>query len=197
MKKDIIQRTVFNEIVTFLNTDNIIEDGVMKKGLIIRHLMLPGEYFSTKSVIEWYAQNLYPKALLSLMFQYIPLKKHMIKETNLPGRFISKNEAGKVMVLTGTLGIDDGFFQDISSEDAWLPDFTKKNPFPPGCASSVWHYKASTLSSPSACPGWTPSPYMRDPRSSGALRPRAAPPAGSLSPAGAPRGFPFPRHHLQ
>ena len=49
-----------------------IVDGLMKKGLIIRHLVLPNALQNTKSVLQWIAENLSDDTYVSIMGQYTP-----------------------------------------------------------------------------------------------------------------------------
>ena len=50
------------------------------------------------------------------------------------------------MVLTlEELGIEEGFVQEPSQSDDWLPDFTRSNPFPKGQAVPIWHYESGYL----------------------------------------------------
>ena len=48
-------------------------DGMLVKGMLVRHLVLPGLLENTRQVLEWFSENLSGKALLSVMFQYLPL----------------------------------------------------------------------------------------------------------------------------
>ena len=48
------------------------EHGGLAKGTIVRHLVLPGYLENTRRVLEWYAENLSGRALLSIMFQFLP-----------------------------------------------------------------------------------------------------------------------------
>jgi putative pyruvate formate lyase activating enzyme len=118
-----------------------IEEGIMISGMIVRHLVLPGALSSTKQVLTWFKQNLSSHTLLSLMFQYIPLvgRKGCPDKGDLC-RYVSKEEYEEVLTYLDELGIEDGFIQEPVNEDAWVPDFTKENPFPPEFAIPVWHY---------------------------------------------------------
>ena len=48
-------------------------EGLLRSGLIVRHLVLPGQLDSTRGVLEWFAARLKGRALLSLMVQYTPV----------------------------------------------------------------------------------------------------------------------------
>jgi putative pyruvate formate lyase activating enzyme len=49
-------------------------NGLMRRGLIVRHLALPGEIESSRKVLEWFTENLKDRAWLSLMTQYTPVR---------------------------------------------------------------------------------------------------------------------------
>ena len=53
--------------------EDIFEDGLMKKGLIIRHLCLPNQTKDSEKIIDWIHENLGNKTYLSLMSQYVPM----------------------------------------------------------------------------------------------------------------------------
>ena len=51
------------------------KDGLMYRGLMIRHLIMPNRIAGTKKVIEWIAQNLPKDTYLNIMSQYRPMYK--------------------------------------------------------------------------------------------------------------------------
>jgi putative pyruvate formate lyase activating enzyme len=116
-----------------------VEEGILKSGLIIRHLVIPGRIDATIRVLEWYKKYLETRALLSLMFQYTPVSHKRNVSGDLPNRYINKKEYEEVMKILYDTGIEEGFIQDPADDGNWLPDFKKKNPFPPGYAVPVWH----------------------------------------------------------
>jgi putative pyruvate formate lyase activating enzyme len=137
-------------------TGTVFENDLLLKGLIVRHLVLPGEYLSTREVLSWFKKNLSDRALLSLMCQYIPLigsgkNRNDAARDNLRKK-ISEEEYDNAVFLLDELGIDDGFVQeqyDESNPDSgadWTPDFSRENPFPGKFASPVWHYTHQFLS---------------------------------------------------
>ncbi len=123
----------------------VVEDGQIRRGVIVRHLVLPGLLDQSREVLEWFAGNLRDRALLSLMFQYTPVsseggeqgRKH---EQSL-GRRVSRREYEEVLAWLDELGIEEGYFQEPAGSDDWLPDFTRLNPFPEGQAVAIWHYE--------------------------------------------------------
>ena len=98
------------------------ENGLMKKGVIIRHLILPGQVDGAKAVMDWVAQT-FPKGtvLFSLMSQYTPFYKaaeHGI------GRRITTYEYRRVVNYAMDLGLSSGYMQQKSSaKEEYTPSF--------------------------------------------------------------------------
>jgi putative pyruvate formate lyase activating enzyme len=116
----------------------IIEDGILRQGLIMRHLVIPGELEASKTVLKWYSENLKGRALLSLMVQY----------TAMDGRTAAISEADyqNLMDLLEMHEIDEGFVQSPeASDEEWIPDFRKRNPFPAEFSEPVWHWKEGLI----------------------------------------------------
>jgi putative pyruvate formate lyase activating enzyme len=107
--------------------------------VIIRHLILPGYLESTRAVLQWFADNVKDRALLSLMTQYTPIPNIAEKEAlePAPNRYVTKEEYEIVMKWLDEFGIEDGFKQEPLTKDEWLPDFTRENPFPQEIATPV------------------------------------------------------------
>ena len=102
----------------------VIEDGIMKKGMIVRHLVLPGQIDNSLGVLDWFSET-FPKedVLFSLMSQYVPMGK---AKTMPPfDRTVTEEEYDAVLSYLDFLGIANGFTQDFSaaSED-YIPDFS-------------------------------------------------------------------------
>ena len=95
------------------------ETGLMERGIIIRHLLLPGQVENTKRVIDWVAETFEPgDVLFSLMRQYIPHgKAEDYPELN---RKVTDEEYQAVEDHLFDSGIEDGFVQD---EDSASKDF--------------------------------------------------------------------------
>lgn len=115
----------------------VYEGPLLRQGVIMRHLILPGRLNETYEVLAWFAKHLKGKALLSLLTQYTPVK--IPNETReIPQRFLSQKENEAVLAMLDQLGIDEGFFQDLEPSSAWLPDFFQKKPFSEKLARSIW-----------------------------------------------------------
>jgi putative pyruvate formate lyase activating enzyme len=122
------------------------------RGVILRHLVLPGEISATEQVLAWYKEELEKKVLLSLMTQFIPIdlskRTHMRLDENMSqgrnlaedNRSLTRREYDEVMQLLDKYDIEDGLLQEFSEDNTWLPDFSQCNPFPKNFAEPVWHY---------------------------------------------------------
>jgi putative pyruvate formate lyase activating enzyme len=98
------------------------EHGIIEKGLIIRHLVLPGHADDSKQLLQWIHDDLGPQTSVSLMAQYYPV--HRADE--LPGmnRRLSNEEYDDVRRHFEELGFDEGFAQEHSSASRdFTPDF--------------------------------------------------------------------------
>ena len=88
---------------------------MIKKGLIIRHLVLPNELENTKNVLKWIAENIDKKVFVSVMTQYFPTYK--ANEYEKINRKINKEEYKKVEEFIEMFDIENGYMQDFSEEN--------------------------------------------------------------------------------
>jgi putative pyruvate formate lyase activating enzyme len=100
------------------------EDGMLQKGVVIRHLVLPGQVQNSLKVLDYLADH-FPKGsvLLSLMAQYVPSgrAKHMPPFD----RRVTQEEYEAVVDYLYMLGLEDGFLQEPSAAtEDYLPDFS-------------------------------------------------------------------------
>lgn len=102
--------------------DDIIENGLMKKGLIIRHLVLPKNTNQSKLIFDWIKENLGTKTYISLMAQYTPCGN--LGELSELKRKITRREYEKVVSYLEELGFENVFLQELSSaEKEYIPPF--------------------------------------------------------------------------
>ena len=101
------------------------DDGMLKRGVIIRHLILPGEIENSLNVIKYVSRRFRPgDVLFGLMRQYIPCGT--VSEKNFPelNRQLSDEEYQIVENALFESGIEDGYVQDESSASTeFIPDF--------------------------------------------------------------------------
>ena len=90
------------------------EHGMMKKGVILRHLVLPGQVENSLGVLDWVEQTFRPgEILISVMSQYTPMSS-AIDQLHRP---ITEQEYDGVLSYMELLGLDEGFVQEFSSSD--------------------------------------------------------------------------------
>ena len=95
--------------------------GMLRRGTIVRHLVLPGHTKESLAVLDWLAQHK-EKLWVSLMFQYTPMGE-LTDHPELQRR-LTRRECDKVWAHMETLGIRDGYVQDLeSSGTAMIPAF--------------------------------------------------------------------------
>ena len=96
-------------------------DGIIRRGTLVRHLILPGRAEESMAILDWIAENL-PGAWVSLMAQYLPFG-HVegLDELN---RRLYPEEYEAVVDHLMDLGLEDGFVQELSSSDEkYIPSF--------------------------------------------------------------------------
>ena len=101
--------------------DYVFEDGLLKQGVLIRHLLLPGALENAKAVMDWIARTFRPgQVLFSLMAQYTPQPG----AEGLLGRRVTGGEYRAAMAYMENVGIADGYCQEPASAKAeYTPDF--------------------------------------------------------------------------
>lgn len=109
------------EMIFQAGTPVIDEDGMMKKGVIVRHLILPSHTKNSLGVLDIIKRSYDKQVLVSLMCQYVPVNKaHDFPKIN---RTITRREYEKVKSELYALGLD-GFTQDLSSASTdFIPDW--------------------------------------------------------------------------
>ena len=109
-----------------LKKEDVFENGIMKSGIIVRHLILPNHTADSIKIIDWIYENLGNKTIISLMSQYVPTEKaKKIEEIN---RKIKPLEYKIVEKHLLDLGFSNVFVQDFDSADlCYTPDFLKKD----------------------------------------------------------------------
>lgn len=98
------------------------ENGIMKKGLIIRHLVLPNNLQNSKDILKWINDNIEKKVFVSIMAQYFPThKSNQFPEIN---RKLTKEEYEEIEDYLYSLDLDNGYIQELGEhEEEYVPDF--------------------------------------------------------------------------
>lgn len=103
------------------------DSGRITSGLIIRHLVLPGQVENSKQVLRWIADELSPSVHVSLMSQYHPTP--WVADHPHLGRTLHPSEYDEVREEFERLGFYRGWVQEMESASNYRPDFTCEHPF--------------------------------------------------------------------
>ena len=98
----------------------VFQNGLMQKGIIVRHLIMPGQILQTKRILDWIKQNLPRNIFISIMAQYFPT----YNAKNYPeiNRKITMQEYN--FVVSMLKDFENGYLQDISDkEEEYVPHF--------------------------------------------------------------------------
>ena len=122
----------------------------MTQGVIVRHLFLPGRFEETADTLVWLKENADSKACISLMSQYTPVpfaedEKRLQRRKNalqaIENRLVNRSEDEDLRDLIEAFDFDVLFYQELSDDTSWLPDFSRPQPFSNKLAVPVWHWK--------------------------------------------------------
>lgn len=89
------------------------DQGIIEKGLIIRHLILPNSAHDSVKILKWIHDNIPSDAYISLMSQYTPIDP--VKDFPGLGRRITKKEYDFVVEKLHELGLKNGYVQGLDS----------------------------------------------------------------------------------
>lgn len=113
--------TAIKEMVRQVGTPVHGDDGMMKKGVMIRHLILPDNTENSLGVLDMIADELPPDIYVSLMAQYFPTGNEKHSELS---RKITKEEYDTVSSYMMLLGLENGYMQEHESADSsYVPDW--------------------------------------------------------------------------
>lgn len=96
------------------------ENGIMKKGLMIRHLVLPNNIENSKKILNWIKENIDNNVYVSIMAQYFPTYKAK-KEDEL-NRKLTKKEYEEIENYLYDLDLENGYIQELGEhEEEYVP----------------------------------------------------------------------------
>ncbi len=116
------------EMYRQVGSELVYDNGVVVRGLIIRHLVMPNGLAETENVFRFIA-DLDPKIHISLMAQYYPSNK--AERYPLISRNISSSEYYRAIELLDKFGLENGWVQETESKESYRPFFeeTREDPF--------------------------------------------------------------------
>ena len=102
------------------------ERGIIQKGVIIRHLILPNHIQNTKHILKWIKENFDDNVFVSIMAQYFPTYK--AKKDELINRKLSIKEYREIENYVFELNLKNGYIQELGKhEEEYVPKFDLSN----------------------------------------------------------------------
>ena len=95
-------------------------NGMMKRGVIIRHLVLPNYIENSKKVLKWLKENIHPEDYISVMAQYFPT--YLAKQDKFMNRKLTTEEWEEIENYIEELDFKNGFVQELGEhEEEYVP----------------------------------------------------------------------------
>ena len=108
------------EMYRQVGTPQLDDNGIMEKGLMIRHLILPNQVENSKQVLKWIKENIDNNVFVSIMAQYFPTYK--AKEIEGLNRKLTKEEYEEVENYLYDLDLENGYIQELGEhEEEYVP----------------------------------------------------------------------------
>ncbi len=108
------------EMIKQVGAPEFNEKGIIQKGVIIRHLVLPNNIENSKNVLKWIKENISNKIYISIMAQYFPTYK--AKNDKMLDRKLTKKEWQEIEDYVSELEFENGFIQELGEhEEEYVP----------------------------------------------------------------------------
>lgn len=120
-----IARAALEEMVRVTGSPVFDEKGMLKRGVIVRHLLLPGHKRNAKNVIRYVHETYGKQVILSLMNQYTPLER-LKGNLDFSGlcRKVTKREYEQVVQYALEIGVENAFIQEgDTAKESFIPEF--------------------------------------------------------------------------
>ncbi len=117
-----VAKKALSEMVSQTGSPQLDENGVMKKGVIVRHLLLPGFLEESKQVLKYLKTEFGEKIIISIMSQFTPTDN--LKNYPEINRKVTKYEYDKLVEYAESIGIEKAYIQQGSAaSESFIPDF--------------------------------------------------------------------------
>lgn len=117
-----IATAAIKEMYNQVGTAVFDEKGIIQKGVIIRHLVLPNHLQNSKHILKWIKQNMPDDIYVSIMAQYFPTYK--AKQDKYINRKLTKKEYDEIENFVYTLGLQNGYMQELGEhEEEYVPNW--------------------------------------------------------------------------
>lgn len=115
-----IATNAIKEMYRQVGSPKLNENGIMQKGLMIRHLILPGQIDNSKKILKWIKENIDNEVYVSIMAQYFPTYK--AKDVGQLNRKLTKQEYEEVENYLYELELENGYIQELGEhEEEYVP----------------------------------------------------------------------------
>ena len=114
-------KLAIKEMYNQLGSELIYENGVVVRGLLVRHLILPNGLSGSEEVFKFISKELDPKIHISVMAQYFPTNR--AAKNILLNRKITQTEYLRILELLDKYELENGWMQDLESSECYRPFF--------------------------------------------------------------------------
>ena len=116
---EIVSKAIL-EMISQVGEPIFDKDGMIKKGVMIRHLVLPNHIQNSKNVLKWIKENIPEEIYIDVMAQYFPTYK--AKEDELINRKLTKREYKEIENYFYLLNFENGYIQELGEhEEEYVP----------------------------------------------------------------------------
>ena len=117
-----IATSAIKEMYRQVGVPQLNKNGIMKKGLMIRHLILPNQTENSKQILKWIKENLDNNIYVSIMAQYFPTYKAKTEEYKEINRKLTSKEWEEIENYIDELDFEKGFIQELGEhEEEYVP----------------------------------------------------------------------------
>lgn len=106
----------------FIPEDRTEASPIMRRGVIVRHLLLPGHVREAKKVVGYLHETYGDQIYISMMNQYTPMSEKFA-DPNL-NRRVTKREYERLLDYAAEIGVENGFYQEgATADESFIPEF--------------------------------------------------------------------------
>ena len=117
-----VAKLALEEMVRQVGMPEFDSRGMMKRGVIVRHLLLPGHVKNSKNVLKYLYETYEDKIYISMMSQYTPMPT--MKDDPQLSRKVTDREYQRLIDYAISLGLNNGFIQEgETAKDSFIPEF--------------------------------------------------------------------------
>lgn len=118
------------EMIKQVGNPSFDEKGRIQKGVMIRHLVLPGHIQNSKNILKWIKENVPEGIFINVMAQYFPTYLVKEKADPLMNRKLTKKEYKQIEEYFYTLNIKNGYLQELGEhEEEYVPQWNEEIDF--------------------------------------------------------------------